>query len=116
MNNDRILAGIETFYLILQIIGRRFPCHCIRELLQVLLLFFEQRSHGTVCCILFLDVLTRCFVDGDDALGVAIYETDCQNHDNGNNAIAEGYLEWNIVFVHVKSTYLIIFCKDNAKN
>ena len=40
---------------------------------------------------------------GIDALGVAIHQTDCQNHDNGNGAISEGYLERNIVLVHEKS-------------
>ena len=46
----------------------------------------------------FLMYSRGCFVDGDDALGVAIYETDCQNHDNSNNAIAEGYLEVEYCF------------------
>ena len=31
--------------------------------------------------------------DGDDALGVAIHQTDCQNHDNGNGAIS--YVHFN---------------------
>ena len=103
VNQYGILSRIQILHLILQIVLCRFPTHGIRQLLQVSLLLFEQGRDGTIGGTPFLDILARSFIDGIDALGVAIHQTDCQNHDNGNGAISEGYLERNIVLVHEKS-------------
>ena len=103
VNQNGILSRIQILHLILQIVLGRFSCHGIRQFLQVSLLLLEQGRDGTVGSSPFLDILARSFIDGIDALGIAIHQTDCQNHDNGNGAISEGYLERNIVLVHEKS-------------
>ena len=72
-------------------------------MLQVFLFLFEQRRYGAIGSTSFLYIIARCLIDGDDALGVAIHQTDGQDHDDGNGAISEGYLERNIVLVHEKS-------------
>ena len=103
VNQYGILSRIQILHLILQIVLGRSSCHGIRQLLQVSLLLFEQGRDGTIGGTPFLDLLARSFIDGIDALGVAIHQTDCQNHNNGNGAISEGSLERNIVLVHEKS-------------
>ncbi len=65
VNQYGILSRIQTLHLIVQIVLGRFPCHGIRQLLQVSLLLFEQGRHGTVGSTPFLDILARSFIDGD---------------------------------------------------
>lgn len=100
MYQDGVLSFVEAIHLGAQVTLVAFPFHRIGELLEVGLSIFEQLGHGAVCHLSLLDVFTRSLVDGYDGGRVAIYQCYCQEKNDGNDGVAHGYLEGDMVVVH----------------
>lgn len=98
--HDGVLAVVEAFHLLLQIVLVVFPFKSVRELSQIGLFLFEECGHGAVGGIPFFDVFSGCLVDGEDGPGIVVYEGNRQNQDNGDDAVSDGNLERYVVLLH----------------